>query len=88
MASIPRESFDSNPSIYDDHKIQIIVDLVHLIDKGIRSIEDENCVSPDKSDGRYSLVLDLMEEFRSIIVDTLVLSIFNLNILKKKILRS
>ena len=33
--------------------------------------------------GRYSLVLDLMEEFRSIIVDTLVLSLFNLKILQK-----
>jgi CRISPR-associated protein Cas1 len=32
--------------------------------------------------GRYSLVLDLMEEFRSIIVDTLVLSLFNLKILQ------
>lgn len=32
--------------------------------------------------GRYSLVLDLMEEFRSIIVDTLVFSLFNLKILK------
>ena len=34
--------------------------------------------------GRYSLVLDLMEEFRSIIADTLTLSLFNLNILQKK----
>ena len=34
--------------------------------------------------GRYSLVLDLMEEFRSIVVDTCVLSLFNLNILKKE----
>jgi len=33
--------------------------------------------------GRYSLVLDLMEEFRSIIADTLTLSLFNLNILQK-----
>ncbi len=33
--------------------------------------------------GRYSLVLDLMEEFRSIIVDSLVLSLFNLKILQK-----
>jgi CRISP-associated protein Cas1 len=33
--------------------------------------------------GRYSLVLDLMEEFRSIIVDTLVLSLFNLKILQQ-----
>jgi CRISPR-associated protein Cas1 len=32
--------------------------------------------------GRYSLVLDLMEEFRSIIADTLALSLFNLKILK------
>ncbi len=32
--------------------------------------------------GRYSLVLDLMEEFRPIIVDTLTLSLFNLKILK------
>ncbi len=32
--------------------------------------------------GRYSLVLDLMEEFRTIIVDTLTLSMFNLKILK------
>jgi CRISPR-associated protein Cas1 len=32
--------------------------------------------------GRYSLVLDLMEEFRSIIVDTLVFSLFNLKILQ------
>lgn len=31
--------------------------------------------------GRFSLVLDLMEEFRIIIVDTLTLSLFNLNIL-------
>ena len=33
--------------------------------------------------GRYSLVLDLMEEFRSIIVDSLVFSLFNLKILQK-----
>lgn len=33
--------------------------------------------------GRYSLVLDLMEEFRPIIADTLTLSLFNLHILKK-----
>jgi len=32
--------------------------------------------------GRYSLVLDLMEEFRSIIVDTLTISLFNLKILR------
>ncbi|MBM9520563.1 CRISPR-associated endonuclease Cas1 [Desulforhopalus vacuolatus] len=32
--------------------------------------------------GRYSLVLDLMEEFRPILVDTLVLALFNMNILK------
>ncbi|MGB9498186.1 MAG: CRISPR-associated endonuclease Cas1 [Dissulfuribacterales bacterium] len=38
--------------------------------------------------GRYSLVLDLMEEFRSIIVDTLVLSLFNLKILQKTDFRS
>lgn len=34
--------------------------------------------------GRYSLVLDLMEEFRPIIADTLTLSLFNLKILKKE----
>ena len=34
--------------------------------------------------GRYSLVLDLMEEFRSIIADTLTLSLFNLQILQKE----
>jgi CRISPR-associated protein Cas1 len=33
--------------------------------------------------GRPSLALDLMEEFRPIIVDTLVLSLFNLGILKE-----
>ncbi|MCD6273908.1 MAG: CRISPR-associated endonuclease Cas1 [Deltaproteobacteria bacterium] len=33
--------------------------------------------------GRYSLVLDLMEEFRTIIADTLTLSLFNLQILKE-----
>lgn len=33
--------------------------------------------------GRFSLVLDLMEEFRPIIADTLALSLFNLKILKK-----
>lgn len=33
--------------------------------------------------GRYSLVLDLMEEFRSIIADTLALSLFNLKILQQ-----
>jgi CRISPR-associated protein Cas1 len=33
--------------------------------------------------GRYSLVLDLMEEFRPIIADSLTLSLFNLHILKK-----
>lgn len=33
--------------------------------------------------GRYSLVLDLMEEFRTIIADTLALSLFNLKILQK-----
>lgn len=33
--------------------------------------------------GRYSLVLDLMEEFRPIIADTLALSLFNLKILGK-----
>jgi CRISPR-associated protein Cas1 len=32
--------------------------------------------------GRYSLVLDLMEEFRAIIGDTLTLSLFNLKILQ------
>jgi CRISP-associated protein Cas1 len=32
--------------------------------------------------GRYSLVLDLIEEFRSIIVETCTLSLFNLKILK------
>ncbi|MCF6246487.1 MAG: CRISPR-associated endonuclease Cas1 [Desulfobacula sp.] len=32
--------------------------------------------------GRYSLVLDLMEEFRSIIADTLTISLFNLKILQ------
>lgn len=32
--------------------------------------------------GRHSLVLDLMEEFRTIIADTLVLSLFNLNMLQ------
>jgi len=34
--------------------------------------------------GRHSLVLDLMEEFRPIIADTLTLSLFNLKILKKE----
>lgn len=34
--------------------------------------------------GRYSLVLDLMEEFRSIIADTLTLSLINLKILQKE----
>ena len=34
--------------------------------------------------GRYSLVLDLMEEFRTIISDTLTLSLFNLKILNKE----
>jgi len=34
--------------------------------------------------GRYSLVLDLMEEFRTILVDTLTLSLFNLKILQKE----
>jgi len=33
--------------------------------------------------GRYSLVLDLMEEFRTIIADTLTLSLFNLKVLQK-----
>ncbi len=33
--------------------------------------------------GRYSLPLDLVEEFRPIIVDTLTLSLFNLGILKE-----
>ncbi|SPD72994.1 CRISPR-associated endonuclease Cas1 [uncultured Desulfobacterium sp.] len=33
--------------------------------------------------GRFSLVLDLMEEFRTIIADTLTLSLFNLKILQK-----
>jgi CRISPR-associated protein Cas1 len=33
--------------------------------------------------GRYSLVLDLMEEFRTIIADTLTLSLFNLKILQR-----
>lgn len=32
--------------------------------------------------GRYSLVLDLMEEFRTIIADTLAISLFNLKIVK------
>lgn len=36
--------------------------------------------SPDY--GCYSVVLDLMEEFRTIIVDTLTLSLFNLKILQ------
>ncbi|PIE64698.1 MAG: CRISPR-associated endonuclease Cas1 [Desulfobacterales bacterium] len=35
--------------------------------------------------GRYSLVLDLMEEFRPILVDTLVLALFNMNILKSDV---
>ena len=34
--------------------------------------------------GRYSLVLDLMEEFRSIVAETLTLSLFNLRILKQE----
>jgi len=34
--------------------------------------------------GRYSLVLELMEEFRTIISDTLTLSLFNLKILQQK----
>ena len=38
--------------------------------------------------GRYSLVLDLMEEFRTIIVETLVLSLFNLRILQKSDFRT
>jgi CRISPR-associated protein Cas1 len=38
--------------------------------------------------GRYSLVLDLMEEFRSIIADTLTLSLFNLKILQKSDFRT
>ena len=33
--------------------------------------------------GRYSLVLDLMEEFRPAVVDTLVFSLFNLKILQE-----
>ncbi len=33
--------------------------------------------------GRFSLVMDLMEEFRVIIVDTLTLSLFNLKIIQK-----
>jgi len=33
--------------------------------------------------GRHSLVMDLMEEFRIIVVDTLTLSLFNLNILNR-----
>ena len=31
--------------------------------------------------GRYSLVLDLMEEFRPVIVDSLVFTLFNMRIL-------
>ena len=38
--------------------------------------------SPDY--GRYALVMDLMEEFRVIIADTLALSLFNLKILQQK----
>ena len=34
--------------------------------------------------GRFSLVLDLMEEFRTIIADTLTLSLFNLKILQSE----
>ena len=34
--------------------------------------------------GRYSVVLDLMEEFRTIIADTLTLSLFNLKILQQE----
>lgn len=34
--------------------------------------------------GRHALVMDLMEEFRVIIVDTLCLSLFNLNILQEE----
>ncbi len=33
--------------------------------------------------GRYSLTLDLMEEFRPILVDTLVFALFNLGVLKR-----
>ncbi len=35
--------------------------------------------------GRYSLVLDLMEEFRPALVDTLVFALFNMNILKSDV---
>ncbi len=41
-----------------------------------------NLHTPDY--GRYALVMDLMEEFRIIVVDTLCLSLFNLGILKKQ----
>ncbi len=34
--------------------------------------------------GRYSLALDLMEEFRPILVDTLVFALFNLGVLKRE----
>jgi len=34
--------------------------------------------------GRFALVMDLMEEFRTIVVDTLTLSLFNLKILQKE----
>jgi len=34
--------------------------------------------------GRYSLVLDLMEEYRTVIVDTLVLALFNMGVLNKE----
>jgi CRISPR-associated protein Cas1 len=41
-----------------------------------------NLHAPDY--GRYALVMDLMEEFRVIIADTLCLSLFNLGILKQQ----
>ncbi len=34
--------------------------------------------------GRFALVMDMMEEFRTIIVDTLTLSLFNLKVLQKE----
>ncbi len=34
--------------------------------------------------GRYSLVLDLMEEFRPVLVDTLVFALFNLKVIKRE----
>lgn len=59
--------------------------LYNLVYSAIRQVQlDPYLGSLHAEDyGRYSLVLDLMEEFRPILVDTLVFALFNMGVLKR-----